>query len=27
MKIRRAEEGDIKELVDVYLQGYRGLEE
>ncbi|MDW8066710.1 MAG: GNAT family N-acetyltransferase [Aquificaceae bacterium] len=27
MKVRRAEESDIKELVEVYLRGYRGLEE
>lgn len=27
MIIRRAKEGDIKDLVDVYLQGYKGLEE
>ncbi len=27
MRIRRAENGDIKELIDVYLQGYKGLEE
>jgi len=27
MRIRRAENGDIKDLVEVYLQGYKGLEE
>lgn len=27
MKVRRAEESDIKELVEVYLRGYKGLEE
>lgn len=27
MKIRRAENGDIKDLIEVYLQGYKGLEE
>ncbi|MEN3028736.1 MAG: GNAT family N-acetyltransferase [Aquificaceae bacterium] len=27
MKLRRAEEKDIKELLEVYLQGYKGLEE
>ncbi|MCS7277532.1 MAG: GNAT family N-acetyltransferase [Aquificaceae bacterium] len=27
MKVRRAEESDIKELVEVYLRGYSGLEE
>ncbi|MCS6998336.1 MAG: GNAT family N-acetyltransferase [Aquificaceae bacterium] len=27
MKLRRAEERDIKELLEVYLQGYKGLEE
>jgi len=27
MRIRRAENGDIKDLIEVYLQGYKGLEE
>ena len=27
MKVSRAEESDIKELVEVYLKGYKGLEE
>ena len=27
MRIRRAENGVIKDLVEVYLQGYKGLEE